>query len=29
LKFSLLIGVILVVVGIAISRLQVESGSGI
>ena len=29
LKFSLLIGVILVVVGIAISRLQVESNTGI
>ena len=29
LKFSLLIGVILVVIGIAISRLQVESNTGI
>ena len=29
LKFSLLIGVILVVMGIAISRLQVESNTGI
>ena len=29
LKFSLLIGVILVVIGIAISRLQVETNSGI
>ena len=29
LKFSLLVGVILVVIGIAISRLQVESNTGI